>query len=114
MLDTTFAALADPTRRSILEFLADGELSVGELVDEFSVSQSAVSRHLQVLEHAGLIARRRDGQRRLCQLTGQPLREALEWIDRYRIFWDDKLERLDRAVQRNLAGSRRDRGETEQ
>ena len=99
MLDTTFAALADPTRRSIVEFLAAGELSVGELVEEFSISQSAVSRHLQVLEHAGLVTRRRDGQRRLCQLNGAPLREANEWIARYREFWDDKLDRLERMMQ---------------
>ena len=99
MLDTTFSALSDPTRRSILEFLADGDLSVGELVDEFSISQSAVSRHLQVLEHAGLVTRRRDGQRRLCSLNGEPLREADEWIARYRAFWEARLDRLDRVLR---------------
>lgn len=95
MLDKIFAALADPTRRSIVEFLARGELSVGELVKEFPLTQSAISRHLQVLEHTGLIARRRDGQRRYCSLNDAPLEEADRWIARHRKLWEDRLDQLD-------------------
>ena len=107
MLDTTFSALSDPTRRGILEFLAEGDLSVGELVEEFSITQSAVSRHLQVLEHAGLVTRRREGQRRLCRLQTEPLREATDWIALYQKLWDERLDRLGQALE----ASRRDGGE---
>lgn len=100
-LDTTFAALSDPTRRGILARLAQRELSVGELVEAFPISQSAVSRHLQVLEHAGLVSRRREGQRRLCSLEAEPFREAREWMDRYRAMWEARLVRLDRVVTKN-------------
>ena len=94
MLDTTFAALSDPTRRDILEMLQSGEKSVGELVDEFPISQSAVSRHLQVLEHAGLVTRQQEGQRRLCRLNADPLHEANEWIEMYRAQWEARFDRL--------------------
>ncbi|MGI9463704.1 MAG: ArsR/SmtB family transcription factor, partial [Aestuariivirgaceae bacterium] len=86
MLENTFAALADPTRRAILGLLAESELSVGELVDQFSITQSAVSRHLNVLEHANLVERRRDGQRRICALRAGPLEEVDEWMERYRTY----------------------------
>ncbi len=105
MLNKTFAALADPTRRTIVEFLSRGELSVGELVEEFPLTQSAISRHLQVLEHAGLVARRRDGQRRFCSLNDAPLEEADRWIARHRKQWEDRLDRLDLLL--------RDGGESE-
>lgn len=95
MLDATFAAIADPTRRGILEQLSRGDLSVGQLVEAFPISQSAVSRHLQVLEHAGLVNRRREGQRRLCRLNGAPLEEAGDWMARYRRIWDTRLDSLD-------------------
>jgi DNA-binding transcriptional ArsR family regulator len=94
-LDATFAALADPTRRAILARLADGEASVTELAAPFSISQPAVSKHLMVLERAGLISRGRDAQRRPCRLEGQPLAHASAWIERYRIIWEGNFERLD-------------------
>ncbi len=97
-LDTTFAALADPTRRAILARLAQSEVSVGELAEAFPITQSAVSRHLQVLEYAGLVSRRRDGQRRLCSLEAEPFLEARAWIDRYREFWETRLDRLDQVM----------------
>ena len=108
MLDSTFAALADPTRRTILELLQSGDKSVGELVDEFPITQSAVSRHLQVLEHAGLVTRQQDGQRRLCQLNAAPLHEANEWIEAYRAQWEARLDRLGDFLTRE-APSRRSR-----
>lgn len=93
-LDQTFAALADPTRRAILARLAQGDAPVGELAKPFSISLPAVSRHLRVLEHARLIERRVDAQWRVCRLRAQPLRAAANWIDDYRQFWDESLERL--------------------
>lgn len=100
MLDDTFSALADPTRREILGLLAVRELSVGEVVERFSIAQSAISRHLNVLEKARLIERRRVGQRRICSLRSEPLAEAREWIDHYREHWRKALLRLDDAVVR--------------
>jgi len=94
-LDATFAALADPTRRAILARLAAGEASVMELAKPFSISQPAVSKHLQVLEQAGLISRARDAQRRPCRLAAKPLAEANAWLERYREFWEGSFERLD-------------------
>jgi DNA-binding transcriptional ArsR family regulator len=94
-LDTTFAALADPTRRAILARLASGETSVTELAAPFEMSLPAVSKHLKVLESAGLIARGRDAQWRPCRLEVAPLREVAEWTDAYRKFWDESLDRLD-------------------
>lgn len=94
-LDTTFAALADPTRRAILERLAEGEMSVTALARPFPVSLPAISRHLKVLEGAGLLARRRDGRVHHCRLVGDPLRDAARWIRRYRAFWKRQLDALD-------------------
>jgi DNA-binding transcriptional ArsR family regulator len=94
-LDATFAALADPTRRAILARLALGEASVSELAEPFAISQPAISKHLKVLEHAGLISRRRDAQRRPRRLEAEPLAEATEWLVGYRQFWEDSFQRLD-------------------
>src|SRR6476620_11114662 len=94
-LDTTFAALADPTRRAILARLASGEASVTELAEPFAMSQPAISKHLKVLERAGLISRRRDEQRRPCRLEARPLAEANEWLEGYRRFWEERFQHLD-------------------
>jgi DNA-binding transcriptional ArsR family regulator len=94
-LDTTFAALADPTRRAILARLALGEASVTELAEPFAMSQPAISRHLKVLERAGLISRGRDAQRRPRRIEARPLAEATEWMEAYRQFWEDRFQRLD-------------------
>ncbi|NQV81797.1 MAG: winged helix-turn-helix transcriptional regulator [Alphaproteobacteria bacterium] len=94
-LDTTFAALADPTRRAILSRLAQGDAPVNELAAPFAMSLPAVSKHLKVLENAGLIARSRSAQRRPCHLEAKPLQEALNWIDGYRQFWDGSFDHLD-------------------
>lgn len=93
-LSATFSALADPTRRAILARLAQGEASVNELLEPFDISQPAISRHLKVLEEAGLITRGRSAQRRPCKLAAAPLKEAVDWLDRYRRFWEASLERL--------------------
>ena len=98
-LDATFAALADPTRRAILARLASGEASVNELVEPFGMSQPAISKHLKVLERAGLIARGRDGQRRPCRLVGSPLREINQWMEHYRQFWDESFDALDDVLE---------------
>jgi DNA-binding transcriptional ArsR family regulator len=94
-LDATFAALADSTRRAILARLASGEASVAELAEPFSMSQPAISKHLKVLERAGLISRGRDAQRRPRRLDAKPLAEANEWLERYRQFWEANFQRLD-------------------
>jgi DNA-binding transcriptional ArsR family regulator len=94
-LDATFAALADPTRRAILTRLALGEASVTELTAPFAMSQPAISKHLKVLERAGLISRGRDAQRRPCRLDAVPLAQATQWLERYRAFWEGSFERLD-------------------
>ncbi len=94
-LDATFAALADPTRRAILARLASGEASVMELAEPFAMSQPAISKHLKVLERAGLITRGRDAQRRPCRLEAKPLAEANEWLEGYRQFWEGSFQRLD-------------------
>jgi len=94
-LNTTFAALADPTRRAILARLALGEASVTELAEPFAMSQPAISRHLKVLERAGLISRGRDAQRRPRRIEARPLAEATEWLEAYRQFWEDRFQRLD-------------------
>lgn len=98
-LDTTFAALADPTRRAILTRLADGEASVNELAEPFDMSLPAVSKHLKVLERAGLVTRGRDAQRRPVRLAAEPLREALEWVEAYRRHWEESFDRLDDYLQ---------------
>ncbi len=97
-LDTTFAALADPTRRAILARLAKGEASVMELAEPFAMTQPAISKHLKVLERAGLIARGRDGQRRPCRLVARPLRDASAWIERYREIWEESFAALDHVL----------------
>ncbi|MDB5978804.1 MAG: ArsR family transcriptional regulator [Nevskia sp.] len=94
-LSTTFAALADPTRRAILARLADGEVSVQELAEPFDISLPAVSRHLKVLEHAGLIARGREAQWRPCRLQAGPLKDIAAWVEEYRRYWDESFDRLD-------------------
>ncbi len=94
-LDATFAALADPTRRAILARLATGEASVLELAQPFAMSQPAISKHLKVLEQAGLIARGRDAQRRPCRLRAKPLKEAAAWLGDYRRFWEESFDKLD-------------------
>src|SRR5712672_3243875 len=94
-LDATFAALADPTRRAILSRLASGEASVTELSGPFAMSQPAISKHLKVLERAGLISRGRDAQRRPRRLEPKPLAEATDWIERYRKIWEGNFQRLD-------------------
>lgn len=94
-LDATFSALADPTRRAILGRLAGGEASVSELAAPFAISLPAISRHLKVLEQAGLISRGRDAQWRPCRLEADALRDAAGWIDRYRRFWDKSFDRMD-------------------
>lgn len=104
-LDATFAALADPTRRAILAQLAMGEATVGEIAQPFKMSQPAISKHLKVLEHAGLIQRSRDGQRRPCRIEAGPLKEANGWIERYRAIWEGNFARLD-ALLEELISSR--------
>jgi DNA-binding transcriptional ArsR family regulator len=94
-LDATFAALADPTRRAILARLAKGEASVKELAAPFDMTQPAISKHLKVLERAGLITRGRDAQRRPCRLEAEPLRDATRWLVDYQRFWAESYERLD-------------------
>ena len=94
-LDATFFALADPTRRAILARLASGDASVMELAEPFEMSQPAISKHLKVLERAGLISRGRDAQRRPCRLEAQPLAVASEWLETYRRFWEESFQRLD-------------------
>ena len=94
-LDATFSALADPTRRAILARLASGEATVLELAEPFEISLPAISKHLKVLERAGLIARGRDAQRRPCRLEAAPLRDVSDWVERYRRFWDESFDRLD-------------------
>jgi DNA-binding transcriptional ArsR family regulator len=98
-LDATFSALADPTRRAILARLAKGEASVNELAEPFAMSQPAISKHLKVLERAGLISRGRDAQRRPCRLEAEPLRDANDWIEHYREFWDASFNALDDVLE---------------
>ncbi len=94
-LSTTFAALADPTRRAILARLASGEATVSELTEPFEMSGPAISKHLKVLEHAGLISRGRLAQWRPCRLKADPLKAAADWLAEYRRFWEDSFDRLD-------------------
>ena len=110
-LDATFAALADPTRRAILARLASGEASVTELAAPFAMSQPAISKHLKVLERAGLVSRGRDAQRRPVRVEVKPLTEATEWLEGYRRFWEGNFQRLD-AVLDELKSIRKKRGLT--
>ena len=98
-LSTTFAALADPTRRAILARLMSGEHSVTELAEPFKMSMPAVSKHLRVLERAGLIARRKEAQWRRCRIDAGPLKEVANWTERYRRIWEERLDRLDQYLQ---------------
>ena len=102
-LSLAFAALADPTRRAILARLATGECTVGELAKPFSMSGPAVSKHLKVLERAGLVARGRDAQRRPRRLQAAPIKKVAEWADDYRQFWDASYERLDAYLTRLMS-----------
>ena len=108
-LDATFSALADPTRRAILARLASGEASVTELARPFAMSQPAISKHLKVLERAGLVSRGRDAQRRPCRIEARPLAEANVWLEDYRRFWEGSFERLD-AVLDELKAQQKKRG----
>jgi DNA-binding transcriptional ArsR family regulator len=94
-LDATFSALADPTRRAILARLASGETSVSELAEPFAMSMPAISKHLKVLQRAGLIERGREAQWRPCRLAPAPLKDASEWLERYRRFWEESFDRLE-------------------
>jgi DNA-binding transcriptional ArsR family regulator len=98
-LSATFAALADPTRRAILARLSDGEATVTELAQPFPISVQAISQHLQVLERAGLIERGRSAQLRPSRLRGEPLKDAAEWLERYRAFWDAGFDRMDARLR---------------
>ena len=103
-LSATFSALSDPTRRAILARLTLGETSVTDLAQPFAISLPAISKHLKVLERAGLIARGREAQRRPCRLEVGPLREAVGWLEAYRRFWDESLDRLDDYLQQIQKG----------
>jgi DNA-binding transcriptional ArsR family regulator len=98
-LSTTFAALADPTRRAILARLSEGEATVNELAEPFPITLQAVSKHLKVLERAGLIARGRNAQLRPSRLQGEALKEAADWLADYRGFWEDRFDRLDEHLR---------------
>jgi DNA-binding transcriptional ArsR family regulator len=103
-LNATFSALADPTRRAILARLASGESSVSELAEPFEMSMPAISKHLKVLQRAGLIERGREAQWRPCRLAARPLKDASDWLDRYRRFWEESFDRLEdylRELQKN-------------
>jgi DNA-binding transcriptional ArsR family regulator len=104
-LSTTFAALADPTRRAILGRLAEGEATVNELAEPFPISVQAVSKHLKVLERAGLITRGRTAQLRPSRLQGEPLRDAAGWLEEYRRFWEGGFDRLDQRLRATEKGS---------
>jgi DNA-binding transcriptional ArsR family regulator len=107
-LDATFFALADPTRRAILARLAEGEASVGELAAPFDVSQPAISKHLKVLERAGLVSVGQDGQRRPRRLEPEALDEAKEWIERYRAIWESNFRRLDALLDELKAARKKE------
>jgi len=106
-LSTTFAALADPTRRAILARLAQGEATVNQLAEPFPISLQAVSKHLKVLERAGLIARGRTAQLRPSRLQGEALREAADWLADYRRFWEESFDRLDEHLRESQEGVQR-------
>jgi DNA-binding transcriptional ArsR family regulator len=98
-LSSTFAALADPTRRAILARLASGEASVTEIAEPFEISLPAISKHLKVLERAGLISRGRAAQWRPCRLSAGPMKDAVDWLEHYRRFWDEALDRLEEYLR---------------
>jgi DNA-binding transcriptional ArsR family regulator len=111
-LSVIFAALADPTRRAILARLAEGDATVSELAEPFSISLPAISRHLKVLEQAGLISRSRSAQWRSSSLRPEPLREAMDWVEGYRRFWDASFDRLDEHLRRIVQQRRQDQRPT--
>ena len=98
-LDLTFAALSDPTRRAILDHLVHGVATVGQLAEPFDISRPAISKHLRVLERAGLVSRQRDGRVSRCGLDASPMKDAADWVDRYRRFWDNQLDQLVQYVE---------------
>jgi len=106
-LGATFGALADPTRRAIVERLTRGEASVGELAEPFEMSLPAISKHLSVLEDAGLLVRTKQGRIRHCRLIEEPMRDALEWIATYGSFWEGQLDSFDRFLAKSRKGKRR-------
>ena|SRR5579872_37935 len=106
-LDATFTALADPTRRAILARLASGEATVNELARPFAMSQPAISKHLKVLERAGLISRSRDAQKRPCRIEARSLRDAARWIEKYRQLWEGNFLRLDSLLDELKAKTRK-------
>jgi DNA-binding transcriptional ArsR family regulator len=108
-LTATFAALADPTRRAILARLSKGERSVSDLAQPFEMTLPAISKHLKVLEKAGLIERSREAQYRPCKLNAKPLREAAKWVEQYRQFWEERFDRLDDYLA-DLQGKEKKRG----
>ena len=110
-ISSTFAALADPTRRAILARLASGEASVMELAEPFAMSQPAISKHLKVLERAGLIARGREAQWRPCKLKAEPLKQAADYLDEYRRFWEESFDRLDAYLKTLQAKEKTDASE---
>ena len=107
-LSTTFAALADPTRRAILARLASGEASVSELAEPFDMSMPAISKHLKVLENAGLIARGREAQWRPCRLDPAPLKDVADWVEHYRRFWEQSFDRLEEYLRQLQAKEKKD------
>jgi DNA-binding transcriptional ArsR family regulator len=109
-LDRTFAALADPTRRAMLARLAAGDASVTELGEPFAMSQPAISKHLKVLERAGLVVRSRERQWRPARLEAGPLKEVADWTERYRRFWDERYDRLDEYLE-ELQGQGKEKGD---
>jgi DNA-binding transcriptional ArsR family regulator len=109
-ITSTFAALADPTRRAILARLALGETSVTEIAAPFEMSMPAISRHLKVLEKAGLISRGREAQWRPCKLKAEPLKQAADWLDEYRSFWEESFDRLDEYLKTLQTKEKRDAG----
>lgn len=104
-LDLTFGALADRTRRAILARLTAGGATVGELAEPFAISRPAISKHLRVLERAGLVQRTRDGRVSRCRLDAQPMREAADWVERYRVFWEGRFDALSAYLERSDAAS---------
>ena len=111
-LSATFAALADPTRRAILTRLARGETSVTELAKPFKISLPAVTKHLKVLQRAGLITQSRQAQWRPCKLNPKPLQDASAWVEQYRQFWDASFDRLEKYLREMQANDRADEGQT--
>jgi DNA-binding transcriptional ArsR family regulator len=112
-LSVTFSALADPTRRAILARLAQGEATVTELAEPFDMSMPAISKHLKVLERAGLIERGREAQWRPCRLQAEPLRRVDDWVEQYRRHWEERFDRLDAYLKQLQAGEKNDDGSGE-